>query len=143
MKSIQNLLDEKNRPTIFVAPNDPVQRALALLAKHDIGAVLVLEHGKVAGIFSERDFARKVALPGLSSTDTPVRDVMSSRVFYITPAQSVEDGLAIMTTRHIRHLPVVDEAQNLLGILSIGDLVNATLSIQAFRIEQLERYITG
>ncbi len=143
MVSIQHLLDEKDRPLVSVAPTDTVQQALALLARHDIGAVLVLDKGKVAGIFSERDFARKVGLPGRSFLATAVREVMSDHVFYVTPAQTVEECLAIMTDRHIRHLPVVNEAQKLLGILSIGDLVKATISLQAFRIEQLERYITG
>jgi CBS domain-containing protein len=143
MASIQHLLDEKNRPPVFVAPTDTVQQALALLARHDIGAVLVLDKGHVAGIFSERDFARKVGLPGRSFLATTVREVMSDHVYYVTPAQTVEECLAIMTDRHIRHLPVVDESQKLLGILSIGDLVKATISLQAFRIEQLERYITG
>lgn len=143
MQSIQHLLDEKNRPAVFVAPTDTVQQALALLARHDIGAVLVLDKGRVAGIFSERDFARKVGLPGRSFLATTVREVMSDHVFYVTPAQTVEECLAIMTDRHIRHLPVVNESQKLLGILSIGDLVKATISLQAFRIEQLERYITG
>lgn len=143
MPSIQHLLDEKNRPLVSVAPTDTVQKALALLAEHDIGAVLVLDRNRVAGIFSERDFARKVGLPGRSFLATTVREVMSDHVFYVTPAQTVEECLAIMTDRHIRHLPVVDEDQKLLGILSIGDLVKATISLQAFRIEQLERYITG
>lgn len=143
MASIQQLLDEKNRPLASVAPTDTVQKALALLAEHDIGAVLVLDKGRVAGIFSERDFARKVGLPGRSFLATTVREVMSDHVFYVTPAQTVEECLAIMTDRHIRHLPVVDDNQKLLGILSIGDLVKATISLQAFRIEQLERYITG
>jgi CBS domain-containing protein len=143
MKSIKHLLDEKNRSVVSAAPADTVQQALALLAAHDIGAVLVLEAGRVVGIFSERDYARKVALPGKSSRDTHIREVMSDHVFYVTPTQTVEECLAIMTDRHIRHLPVVDPDQNLLGILSIGDLVKEVLSLQAFKIEQLERYITG
>ncbi len=143
MKSIQHLLDEKGRSPVTVAPGDTAQRALALLAEHDIGAVLVLETGRVVGVFSERDFARKVALPGKSSRDTCIREVMSGHVFYVTPTQTVEECLAIMTDRHIRHLPVVDEDQNLLGILSIGDLVKEVISLQAFKIDQLERYITG
>lgn len=143
MKSIQNLLDEKNRPPVTVTPAHSVQQALQLLADHDIGAVLVMDRGRVAGIFSERDHARKVALSGKSPTATSVREVMSGHVYYVTPAQTVEECLAIMTDRHFRHLPVVDDEQRLLGILSIGDLVKAMISLQAFRIEQLERYITG
>ena len=143
MKSIQQLLDEKRHTVVSVTPEEPVQKALALMAEHDIGAVLVLEGGRVAGIFSERDYARRVALPGKVSAATPIRDVMSAHVFYVTPVQTVEECLAVMTDCHIRHLPVVDEDQALLGILSIGDLVKAMISLQAFHIEQLERYITG
>jgi CBS domain-containing protein len=143
MKSIQHLLDEKHRSPVTVTPEDTTHDALRLLAQHDIGAVLVLEAGRVVGIFSERDFARKIALPGRSALHTRIREVMSGHVFYVTPAQTVEECLAIMTDRHIRHLPVVDEAQTLLGILSIGDLVKETISLQAFKIDQLERYITG
>jgi CBS domain-containing protein len=97
----------------------------------------------VAGVFSERDFARKVARPGRSARDTCIREVMSDHVCYVTPAQTVEECMAIMTDRHIRHLPVVDQEQKLLGILSIGDLVKEVISLQAFKIEQLEQYITG
>lgn len=143
MKSIQHLLDEKNRPPVVVAPADTVQRALALLAEHNIGALLVMEQDKVVGILSERDFARKVGLPGKSFLATTVREIMSSHVYYVTPDQTVEECLAVMTDRHFRHLPVVDDHQKLLGILSIGDLVKEMISLQAFRIEQLERYITG
>jgi CBS domain-containing protein len=143
MKSIQHLLDEKHRAPVTVTPEATAHDALRLLAQHDIGAVLVLEEGRVVGIFSERDFARKIALPGRSALHTRIREVMSDHVFYVTPAQTVDECLAIMTDRHIRHLPVVDEAQRLLGILSIGDLVKETISLQAFKIDQLERYITG
>jgi CBS domain-containing protein len=143
MKYIRHLLDEKNRPVVAVAPTDTVQRALALLAEFNIGALVVLEKGKVVGIFSERDFARKVALPGKSFLATSIREVMSDHVFYVTPSQTVEECMAIMTDRRIRHLPVVDETQKLLGIISIGDLVKEVISHQAFQIEQLERYITG
>ena len=143
MKSIQHLLDEKHRSAVTVAPGDTVQRALDLLAEHDIGALLVMEADRVAGVFSERDFARKVAQPGRSAQNTCIREVMSGHVYYVTPAQTVEECMAIMTDRHIRHLPVVDQDQKLLGILSIGDLVKEVISLQAFKIEQLEQYITG
>ena len=143
MKSVKHVLEHKKRPLITAAPTDTVYHALTLMAQHDIGALLVIDGDKLVGIFSERDYARKVVLQGKTSKDTRVRDVMSDHVLYVTPAQSVEECMAIMTDRHCRHLPVVNEGQRVLGILSIGDMVKETISEQAFLIEQLERYITG
>lgn len=143
MKSLKHLLDEKRRGPISVGPSDTVFHALNLMAQHDIGALLVLEHGKPVGIFSERDYARKVVLRGKTSKDTPVREVMSEKVIYVTLSQTVEECMAIMTDRHVRHLPVLDEAGEVVGFLSIGDLVKETISQQKFIIEQLERYITS
>ena len=143
MKSLKHLLDEKHRGLITVGPEDTVFQALNLMAQHDIGALLVMEHGRPVGIFSERDYARKVVLRGKSSKDTPVREIMSEKVFYVTLAQTVEECMAIMTDRHIRHLPVLDEAGEVSGFLSIGDMVKETISQQKFIIEQLERYITS
>lgn len=143
MKTIQQLLDAKRRPPIAVGPEDTVLRALMLMAEHDIGALLVVEEGRLVGIFSERDYARKVILRGRASKDTPVRDIMSERVLYLTPERTVEDGMALMTDKHIRHLPVLNAEGEVLGLVSIGDLVKETISHQAFLIEQLERYITG
>jgi CBS domain-containing protein len=143
MKSLKHLLDEKRRGLISVGPSDTVFHALNLMAQHDIGALLVLEHGKPVGIFSERDYARKVVLRGKTSKDTPVREVMSEKVIYVTLSQTVEECMAIMTDRHVRHLPVLDEAGEVVGFLSIGDMVKETISQQKFIIEQLERYITS
>ncbi len=143
MKSLKHLLDEKKRDVISVTPTDTVFQALNLMAKHDIGALLVIEDGKPVGIFSERDYARKVVLHGKTSKDTPIREVMSRKLFYVTLSQTVEECMAIMTDRHVRHLPVMDEAGDVAGFLSIGDLVKETISQQKFIIEQMERYITS
>ncbi len=143
METIQQLLDAKRRAPITVGPDETVLRALLRLAEHDIGALLVVESGRLVGIFSERDYARKVVLSGRTSKDTPVRKIMSDRVFYLTPDRTVEEGLALMTEKHVRHLPVLDADGKILGLVSIGDLVKATIAHQAFIIEQLERYITG
>jgi CBS domain-containing protein len=142
MKSLKRLLDEKGHGVFSVAPEDTVFQALNLMARHDIGALLVQEGGRPVGVFSERDYARKVALHGKASRDTPIREVMSDKVIYVTLAQSVEDCMAVMTNRRIRHLPVLGEGGEVAGFLSIGDLVKETISEQQFIIEQLEHYIT-
>ena len=141
MKSMEHLLRGKPHRLISVGAGDTVFLALSLLARHDIGALLVMDGGKPVGIFSERDFARKVALLGKDSRDTPVREVMSDKVIYVTLAQTVEECMAIMTDRHIRHLPVLGEDGTVAGFLSIGDLVKETISEQTFIIGQLEHYI--
>jgi CBS domain-containing protein len=142
MKSLKHLLDEKGRSVFSVEPGDTIFHALNLMARHDIGALLVQEQGRPVGIFSERDYARKVALQGKASRDTPVREVMSEKVIFVTLSQTVEDCMAIMTSRRIRHLPVLGEGGEVAGFLSIGDLVKETISEQKFIIEQLEHYIT-
>lgn len=142
MKSLKRLLDEKGHGVFSVAPEDTVYQALNLMARHDIGALLVQEDGRPVGVFSERDYARKVALHGKASRDTPIREVMSDKVIFVTLAQSVEDCMAVMTNRRIRHLPVLGEGGEVAGFLSIGDLVKETISEQQFIIEQLEHYIT-
>jgi len=114
--------------------------ALKLMAEKDIGALLVVEKGRLAGIISERDYARKVILHGKSSHDTPVREIMTARVVCVRPANTVEECMALMTDKRIRHLPVV-ENDELLGVLSIGDLVKETISEQQTTIRQLESYI--
>ena len=142
MERVWQLLDKKGHEVWSVGPNDSVYQALNLLADKDIGALVVLDEGRLAGIFSERDYARKVALKGKSSTETPVGDVMSRRVLYVRPDQSVDDCMALMTEHHIRHLPVLD-GDSLVGVVSIGDLVKSVISHQGYIIEQLEHYITG
>ena len=117
--------------------------ALNLLAQFDIGALLVLDQGRLVGIFSERDYARKIILKGKASKDTPVREIMSDRLSCVTLNQTVEECMALMTDKHIRHLPVIGANQEVLGIISIGDLVKDIISDQQSMIRQLESYIRG
>jgi len=141
MKNLKQLLQEHQRQTITVTPDISVFAALELMAKHDIGAVLVMNGERLAGIFSERDYARKVVLQGKASKDTPVREIMTEKVLYVLPEQTTDQAMALMTEKHIRHLPVLDANQNLLGMISIGDLVKETISQQAEVIKQLEQYM--
>jgi len=143
MRTLKQLLSDKQRPPVVVAPIDTVFHALTLMAQHDIGALLVLDGENLVGIFTERDYARKVILHGKSSRETLVREIMSDRVAYVTPATSLDECMALMTERHFRHLPVLSEADEVLGIVSIGDLVKETISSQQMIISELERYITG
>ena len=113
------------------------------MAKHDVGALLVLDGEELVGIFSERDYARKIILQGKSSKETLVRDIMSDRVAYVTPDTSLDECMALMTEKHFRHLPILDESGALVGVISIGDLVKETISSQRFLIQELERYIAG
>lgn len=116
--------------------------ALQLMANKNIGAVLVVDKGNLVGIMSERDYARKVILHGKSSKDIRVREIMTEKVFYVRPEQTVEDCMALMTNRRIRHLPVIDD-DRLIGVISIGDVVKAIIDHQEFMITQLENYIMG
>ena len=143
MKTLKQLLAGKNRPLAVVAPADTVFHALGVMAKHDVGALLVLDGEELVGIFSERDYARKIILQGKSSKETLVRDIMSERVAYVTPDTSLDECMALMTEKHFRHLPILDESGALVGVISIGDLVKETISSQRFLIEELERYIAG
>jgi CBS domain-containing protein len=144
MKTLKKLLDERPaRATLSVSPDDTVFSALELMAKHDIGAVLVMRDGHLAGIFSERDYARKIILLGKSSKETMVREIMTEKVLYALPTQTTGEAMALMTEKHIRHLPVLDASKNVIGMVSIGDLVKETISQQAFLIKQLEQYIAG
>ena len=140
MATVAQLLDRKPRAIHSIEPDAPVLEAIQKMAEHGIGALLVVSGGQLKGILSERDYARKVILKGRSSSDTPVRDIMSSPVHTVPPALSSQDCMKIMTERRVRHLPVLDGNQ-LLGMLSIGDLVRAVLEEQAQTIEQLESYI--
>ncbi len=143
MITLKQLLAGKQRPPVVVAPTDTEFHALALMAEHDIGALLVLEGEKLVGIFSERDYARKIMLHGKSSKETLVREIMSDRVAYVTPATTLDECMALMTERHFRHLPVLSETGEVLGVVSIGDLVKETISNQQMIISELERYISG
>ncbi len=140
MKTIRQLLQGKSQGLCTIGPDARVFDALKLMAEKNIGALLVVENDKLVGIVSERDYARKVILHGKSSHDTPVREIMSARVVCVQPGNTVEECMALMTDKHIRHLPVI-ENEKLLGVLSIGDLVKETISEQQFMIQQLESYI--
>lgn len=132
-----------NKPAVYsTTPGASVLDALKLMAEKNVGALVVLDGERLAGIFSERDYARKVVLLGKSSRDTPVGEVMTSKVFTIEPERSAGECMALMTDRRIRHLPVV-EAGKLVGVISIGDVVRAVVEEQQFTIQQLESYIRG
>lgn len=141
MITVKQLLDQKGNEVWSISPEDSVFDALKLMAEKDIGALVVLKNEKMVGILSERDYARKVILKGKSSMDTPVDTIMTDKVIYVEPEQSLESCMAIMTDKHIRHLPVYDEDE-LIGLISIGDVVKAVISQKEFVIEQLEKYIT-
>jgi CBS domain-containing protein len=140
MKTVRQLMQGKASAVHTIGPEAPVIDALRLMAEHGIGALPVLDRGKLAGILSERDYARKVVLLGRSSQDTPVRDIMTSRVVCVGPQRTVEECMALMTDKRIRHLPVIEHGE-LIGLLSIGDLVKEVISEQQFLISQLESYI--
>jgi CBS domain-containing protein len=142
MKIVKQILKEKGPQFWSVGPDTMVYDALKLMAEKNIGALLVLEKGKLAGIMSERDYARKVILKGKSSLDTPVREVMTPKVFFVRPEQTVEECMALMTDKHFRHLPVM-VGDEVVGVVSIGDVVKASLDEKDFMIKQLENYITG
>lgn len=142
MKTVRQLLAAKNSRIISVHPEESVLDALKLMAENNIGALLVLEEDMLAGIFTERDYARKVALQGKTSSDTRVREIMTSKVFYVSPDRTTEESMALMTEKRCRHLPVLDAENKVLGIVSIGDLVKEALDQQRFIIEQLESYIS-
>jgi CBS domain-containing protein len=143
MKTLKQLLADNNRPLAVVAPGDTVFHALSVMAKHEVGAVLVLDGEQLVGIFSERDYARKIILHGKTSKETLVSEIMSDKVAYVTPSVTLDECMALMTEKHFRHLPVLDDAGNVLGIISIGDLVKETICDQKFLIAQLEHYISG
>lgn len=141
MNTIRQILAEKSKSITTIGPQETVKSALDLMVERDIGAVLVVEGKKLIGIFTERDCVRKVTAQGLAPQDISVQKVMTARVRFVTQDMEVAQGLALMTERFFRHLPVLDEEQNIIGIVSIGDLVKAKISEQDFIIEQLERYI--
>ncbi len=142
MKTVKQLLDAKGHNVWIIAPDASVYEALKLMADKDVGALLVLEAGKLVGIISERDYARKVILKGKFSKDTPVHEIMTTRLVYVRPEQTIQECMALMTGQHIRHLPVLAGA-DLVGLVSIGDLVKAIISEQEFLIQNLQDYIMG
>ena len=142
MKTVKQLLQSKGGKIWSIAPEAMVYDALKLMAEKGVGALVVLQAGQVAGIFSERDYARKVSLQGKSDRSTSVGEIMTAKVIYVRPEQTIEDCMALMTDKRIRHLPVMDNDQ-LMGVISIGDVVKEVISHQEFIIAQLEHYITG
>lgn len=142
MKTIRQLLKVKGNDIWSVEPADSVYEAIAMMAEKGIGALLVMQGSETVGVLSERDYARKVILQGRSSKETSVREIMTPDVIFAGPDNTIDECLALMTDKRIRHLPIRDD-QEVLGVVSIGDLVKTIISDQRFRIEQLERYVGG
>ena len=142
MKTVRQLLESKAPGAVTIGPGASVFEALELMAQRDVGAVVVVEEDRVVGILSERDYARKVTLQNQASREITVDRIMTDRVVYVQPAQTVDQCMALMTDKRIRHLPVIDDGR-LIGVVSIGDLVRATIAEQDFVIKQLEMYITS
>jgi len=140
MRSVQQLLEEKPQQVLSIQPQAKVFEALMLMAEKDVGALVVLEGEKLVGIFSERDYARKIILFGKSSRDTSVAEIMTAKVVCVRPEQTADQCMALMTQKRVRHLPVLSE-KRVVGIISIGDVVRAMLQDQQHTIEQLEQYI--
>ena len=142
MNSVHDLLRVKSDRVWTIAPQATVYNALELMAQANIGAVVVTDSDQVVGIFSERDYARKVVLRGRSSKTTPVSELMTCDVLYVSRDATIDDCMALMTEKRLRHLPVMDNGK-LMGLVSIGDVVKAIISDHEFTIRELERYING
>lgn len=142
MRIVQDILNEKGNDVYSVGPEVTIFEAVQQMADRRVGALLVMDNDKPIGIVTERDYARKVALEGRSSRQALVREIMSTRVLCVNPQRTIEDCMALMTDKRARHLPVVDHKQ-VVGLISIGDLVKAVIAEQKFVIDQLHDYITG
>ncbi|HZH43650.1 MAG TPA: CBS domain-containing protein [Lysobacter sp.] len=142
MRTVRQLLEAKPAEVFAIGPEAPVIDAIRLMAEKSIGATLVMEGSRLVGILSERDYARKIVLQGRSSSDTPVRAIMTAEVITVTPNDTVERCMQIMTRERIRHLPVMDGGR-VVGVVSIGDLVKAVIEDQQLELDQLQRYIAG
>jgi CBS domain-containing protein len=140
--TIRDLLKSRGSHVYSVSPQNTVFQALQLMAEKDVGALVVMEDDRIVGMFSERDYARKLILKGRSSKNTPIGDLMSSKVFFVTPDKTIEDCMTLMTMKKIRHIPVMENGK-LVGMVSIGDLVNKVISSQFTTIKDLENYIVG
>ncbi|MEI7969817.1 MAG: CBS domain-containing protein [Betaproteobacteria bacterium] len=142
MKTVAQVLEGKNSTVISVAPGSTVLGALELMAQREVGAVLVLDGPRLAGILSERDYARKVILLGKASKDTLVQEIMTAALICVRPEDTIDHCMNLMTDKRVRHLPVL-EGERLVGVVSIGDVVKEMIAEQKFLIEQLEHYIMG
>jgi CBS domain-containing protein len=142
MVKVEQLLTAKGREIWSISPDDSVFAALEMMAEKNVGGLLVIENAELVGIITERDYARKVILQGKASKEISVRDIMTQDVIYVNSDQLIEDCMALMTEKRIRHLPVYD-GEDLVGVISIGDVVKALISEHEFVIEQLVSYITG
>ncbi|NNK92578.1 MAG: CBS domain-containing protein [Acidimicrobiia bacterium] len=142
MKTVAQIMQSKGGSVWTVDPDATVFEALSMMADKGVGALVVTDAGKLCGIISERDYARKVILLDRDSRETTVSEIMTSKVLVVSPATSTDECMALMTDKRIRHLPVL-EGEDLLGLVSIGDIVRAKISEQQFIINELERYITG
>ena len=142
MITVKDILKGKGHDVLTITPETTVYEALTIMADKNVGALVVLDGETVAGIMSERDYARKVILHGKSSRELQVREIMTSRVYYVHPEQNVQDCMAQMTDKHVRHLPVMEQ-DRLVGIISIGDVVKTIMADQEDTIKLLENYITG
>ncbi|MEX2517252.1 MAG: CBS domain-containing protein [Gammaproteobacteria bacterium] len=140
--TVRQILEGKGYEIYSVNPDDMVIDAIRLMAEAKVGALLVLDNGQMAGIISERDYTRKVILNSRSSQTTKVNEIMTSGVVYVTPEQTIEDCLVLMSEHHIRHLPIVENGKPI-GLLSVMDVVKSIISEKEFLIEQLENYIAG
>ncbi len=142
MNFIRQILEQKSNDIWVTTPETSVYDALLLLAEKNIGALLVLKNDELVGIVSERDYARKVALFGKASVKTPVSEIVTTEVFSVGPQNSIEEAMALMTDKRIRHLPVIEEGK-VVGVISIGDLVKSIIANQEYVIDHLEKYISG
>jgi CBS domain-containing protein len=140
MNTVRRMLRPRNIKVWTIGPHALVADALTLMAEHDVSALVVVEHTSVVGIVTERDYVRKVALAGRSASETTVGEIMTQKVLYVRPEQNINDCMALMTEKHVRHLPVIDEGQ-LIAVISIRDVVAHIISEQGFIIGQLESYI--
>ena len=141
MKTISQILGSRAGIFVAVGPTESVHYALQIMAEHEVGALLVVENASLVGILSERDYARKVVLKGKLSHETQVHEIMAERVICATLDMSIEEAMSVMTENHIRHLPVLDDTKDVIGVVSMRDLVQETIAEQTFVIQQLESYI--
>ena len=142
MHNIDTLLKDKGKDIWSIGPQETAFKALETMSQRNVGALLVIEKGKLVGIFSERDYARKVILKGKSSKDTTVGELMTPDVFYASPENTLQETMALMTAKHIRHMPVLKD-DRLIGMVTLGDVVKQIISEQKFTIKELEKYISG